>query len=151
MNSKGYRAVASALGLALAAAWGTAAAQMNTPIGLWRTIDDETNKERSTVRITETDGILTGRIESLPNPADRDAVCDKCTDQRKGTKIIGLTIIEGVSNGDGDEYWDGGRILDPKNGKTYTVRLSPLDGGRKLQVRGYIGPFFRTQTWERIE
>lgn len=144
-----HRAVVASIA-GLVATSGLALAQA-TPVGVWRTIDDETKKERSTVRITEANGVLTGRIEGLPNPADHDAVCEQCSDQRKGARIIGLIIIEGVSNGDGDAYWDGGQILDPNNGKTYSVRLSPLDNGRKLQVRGYIGPFFRTQVWERVD
>ena len=150
MSRKAFHRVTVACIVSLVTGSGLALAQSH-PVGVWRTIDDETKKERSTVRITETNGVLTGRIEGLPDSADRDAVCDKCSDQRKGARIIGLTIIEGVSNGDGDEYWDGGQILDPNNGKTYTVRLSPLDNGRRLQVRGYIGPFFRTQVWERAE
>ena len=76
----------------------------------------------------------------------------KHTKQLHGTtRALLFNMIEGVSNGDGDEYWDGGKILDPNNGKTYSVRLSPIDNGRKLQVRGYIGPFFRTQVWERVD
>lgn len=150
VGAKGLRWAAAALVAGLVTGHGLAFAQA-TPVGTWRTIDDETKKERSTVRIIEANGVLTGRIENLPDTADRNAVCDQCTDQRKGAKIIGLTIIEGVSNGDGDEYWDGGKILDPNNGKTYSVRLSPIDNGRKLQVRGYIGPFFRTQVWERVD
>jgi uncharacterized protein (DUF2147 family) len=45
----------------------------------------------------------------------------------------------------------GGRILDPENGKEYTVKMRPQEGGKKLQVRGYIGPFYRTQTWLRAQ
>ena len=140
-----------ALGLGLMAIAGTTLAQQPTPVGTWHTVNEETGKVQSTVRITETDGVLTGRIIALPDSADPNAVCNECRDQRKGARIVGLTIIEGVSNPDGDEYWDGGSILDPKNGKTYTVRLSPQDNGRRLQVRGYLGPFFRTQTWQRVE
>lgn len=126
-----------------------------TPVGTWKTIDDATKKEKSIVRITESGGVLTGRIEKLLDPAtSADAVCDKCSDDRKDKPIVGLTIITGVKKSDNAaDIWDGGHILDPNDGKTYKVRLSPVDGGRKLEVRGYIGmPMLgRTQTWLRTE
>lgn len=124
-----------------------------TPAGLWKTIDDETKQERSHVRITDTGGVLSGRIEKLLDASKANAVCDKCTDARKDKPIVGLAIIEGVKKNPDEPYWDGGSILDPNNGKTYKVRLTPKDGGKALDVRGYIGaPLLgRTQTWIRVE
>ncbi|MFZ2990051.1 DUF2147 domain-containing protein [Ideonella sp.] len=124
------------------------------PSGLWKTIDDDTKQERSLVRITESSGVFTGKIEKLLEQAKANAVCEKCTDERKGQPVAGLQIIKGVKASTSDkELWDGGEILDPNNGKTYKVRLKPIDGGKKLEVRGYIGaPMFgRTQTWIRVE
>ena len=54
-------------------------------------------------------------------------------------------------NADDKAKWDGGEILDPNNGKTYRARLKPLEGGELLQMRGYLGPFYRTQVWQRVE
>jgi uncharacterized protein (DUF2147 family) len=131
---------------------GSALAQAG-PTGLWKTIDDETKNEKSLVRITESAGVLSGKIEKLLDPAKQDAKCDKCTDARKDQPVLGMTILEGVKKNTDEAYWDGGTILDPNNGKTYKVRLQPADGGRKLDVRGYIGmPLLgRTQTWIRVE
>ena len=56
-----------------------------------------------------------------------------------------------VKKAAGEEHWDGGTILDPNNGKTYKVRLTPKDGGKVLEVRGFIGPFYRNQKWLRLE
>ena len=138
--------------LLLAAASATVFAQAS-PAGTWKTIDDETKQEKSIVRITDNGGVLTGKIEKLTDPAKQEATCDKCSDARKDQKIIGMTIIEGVKKAAGEEYWDGGSILDPNNGTVYKVRLTPADGGKKLDVRGYIGaPLLgRTQTWIRVE
>jgi uncharacterized protein (DUF2147 family) len=136
------------LGLALGAQAQT------TPVGLWKTVDDETGKEKSLVRVTETGGVLTGKVEKLLDPARQDAKCDKCTDDRKDQPVLGMTLIKGVKqNADHPERWDGGEILDPNNGKTYKVRITPVDGGKTLEVRGYIGaPLLgRTQTWSRVE
>jgi uncharacterized protein (DUF2147 family) len=126
-----------------------------TPVGLWKTIDDETKTERSLIRITETGGVLGGRIEKLLGAdAKQDAVCEECTDDRKGKPIVGMAIIRGVKKSTETEgIWDGGTILDPNNGKTYKLRLKPSEDGKKLEVRGYIGTpvFGRSQTWQKAE
>ena len=126
----------------------------NSPVGLWRTIDDDGKTEKSTVRITSAGGVLTGKVEHITDPAKADEKCVKCEDDRKDKPIVGMTIISDVKQ-DAEEpgLWTGGLILDPANGKTYKVRLKPQDGGKKLDVRGYIGtPMLgRTQTWIRAE
>jgi uncharacterized protein (DUF2147 family) len=139
--------------LALLLCCGLAYAQA-TPAGLWKTIDDETGKEKSFVRITETDGVFTGKVDKILNPDKSDAKCEACTDERKNQPVQGMTILRGVKADPEDKaVFRGGDILDPNNGKTYKVRLKPIDGGKKLEVRGYIGaPLFgRTQTWLRVE
>jgi uncharacterized protein (DUF2147 family) len=140
------------IALLLASVSGAAFAQTASPVGLWKTIDDETGKEKSYVRITENGGALTGKIEKLLEPAKADAKCEKCTDERKDQPVAGMTIIRNVKK-DGDDLWQGGDILDPNNGKVYKVRLKPEDGGKKLTVRGYVGmPMLgRSQTWVRVE
>lgn len=129
-----------------------AALAQATPVGLWKTIDDETKTEKSLVRIVESGGVLGGKIEKLLDPAKQNDVCDKCSDERKGKPIVGLSIIRNAKqDGEDKSVWTGGEILDPNNGKTYRLRLKPLDGGKQLEVRGYVGPFFRNQTWIRVE
>jgi uncharacterized protein (DUF2147 family) len=137
----------------LAAALPGMAAAQTTPVGLWKSIDDETKTEKSLVRITEAGGTLTGKIEKLMDPTKQDAKCDKCSDARKDQPVLGMTIITGVRAGSDKTLWEGGEILDPNNGKTYKVRIKPIDGGKKLEVRGFIGaPMLgRTQTWIRVE
>jgi uncharacterized protein (DUF2147 family) len=134
---------------ALVVAAPIAFAQM-TPVGLWKSVDDKTGKERSLVRITDNAGTLSGKIEKRLDPAAvAGAVCDKCEDDRKGKPIDGMEIIRGAKK-DGDS-WSGGTILNPEEGKIYRLRLTPEDGGKKLEVRGFVGPFFRNQSWIRVE
>ncbi len=126
--------------------------QAQTPVGVWKTIDDATGKEKSLVRITETAGVLNGKVEKGLDPAQApDSRCDACTDSRKGQPIVGMTIIRNVKKN--EAVWDGGDILDPNNGKVYRVRLTPNSDNNKLEVRGYFGaPMFgRSQTWLRVE
>lgn len=138
--------------LALSLASLSAFAQMS-PVGLWKTIDDDTKKEKSLVRIKEANGVFSGTIEKLLDPdSKQDAVCDKCTDDRKDKPVLGMTILRGLKASDGDAaVFEGGTIVDPNNGKVYRTRLKPVDGGKKLEMRGYIGPFYRTQVWLRVE
>ena len=141
-----------ALGLTVLTA--IAHAQM-TPLGAWNTIDDKTGKPKALIRITtNAAGGLSGVVEKGldPNPST-EPNCDKCTDDRKGKPKIGMEIIRGGKKVDGKDVWEEGRILDPENGTDYRLRLTPIEGGKKLEVRGYVGtPLLgRTQTWVRVE
>ena len=136
--------------IALAASAASAMAQM-TPVGVWRSVDDKTGEAKAEIRISETGGSLQGRIEkTLRKDAKPDAVCEECTDDRKGKAIAGLEIIRGGKKVEGKDVWEGGKILDPENGKEYRASFTPIEGGKKLEVRGYLGPFWRTQTWNRM-
>lgn len=137
------------LGLTMASAW----ADNASPVGVWKNLDDVSGKPKALVRITEKDGVLSGRIEKLFRPADQEQnpKCAKCPGVAKDQPLVGLMMMWGLKqNGDG---YDGGEILDPANGKVYKSKMRLIDGGKKLDVRGYVGvPMFgRTQTWERAE
>jgi uncharacterized protein (DUF2147 family) len=129
----------------------SAFADTSSPVGLWKNIDDQTGKPKALIRITEQNGELRGKIEKLfraPNE-EQNPKCDKCEGELKDQPIVGMTILTGMKP-DGDEF-NGGKILDPGNGKLYKSKMALVDGGRKLNVRGYIGvPMLgRTQTWVR--
>jgi uncharacterized protein (DUF2147 family) len=142
---------AALLALALAAGATCAMAQMS-PVGTWRSVDDKSGEAKAEIRIGESAGALDGRIlKSLKKDTAADAVCDECSDDRKGKPIAGLQIIRGGTKAEGKDVWEGGKILDPENGKEYRASFTPVDGGKKLEVRGYLGPFWRTQTWNRVQ
>jgi uncharacterized protein (DUF2147 family) len=120
----------------------------NSPAGIWITIDDETQKPKSRVEISENNGIFTGKIIELFNPSEPNPLCTKCKGDKKDQPILGLTIIwDAIKKG---KSWKG-KILDPKKGKTYKLKLTLIEDGAKLKVRGYIGsPMLgRTQIWKR--
>jgi uncharacterized protein (DUF2147 family) len=120
-----------------------------SPVGKWKTIDDETGEVKSIVAIEDAGGVVKGHVEQvLKKGADPKAVCDKCDDDRKGQPMQGLEIIRGAKKAASEDYWEGS-ILDPEKGKTYKLRMTPVEGGAKLQIRGYLGPFYRTQVWVR--
>ena len=128
-----------------------ALAQMS-PVGLWRSADDKTGEVKAEIRITDNGGALAGRIEkTLKKDSKPDATCDECEGDRKGKPINGLEIIRGGKKDANKDVWEGGKILDPENGKEYRASFTPIEGGKQLQVRGYLGPFWRTQTWVRVK
>jgi uncharacterized protein (DUF2147 family) len=138
--------------LACALMVGLPVSAQDTPNGLWKTIHDDGKTERSLVRITEEDGVLTGKIEKIFDAAEQKSNCDQCTDERKDQPVLGMTILRYLKqDAHAREIWAGGEILDPDTGKIYRARLKPLNGGAQLQVRGYLGPFYRTQVWQRVE
>ena len=142
-------AIALSLGLACAASF----AQM-TPVGLWKSVSDKDGSVTAEIRVIETAGVFSGKIERDLGPkAKPEDKCTDCKDDRKDQPIAGLEIIRGVKKADGKDYWDGGTIVDPNGGTVYRVKLTPVDGGKKLEVRGYVGtPLFgRTQTWLRAQ
>lgn len=118
-------------------------------VGKWKTIDDASGKEKSIVEIFEKGDKVHGRIIKIfPEPGeDPDPVCDQCeeNDPRFRKKIIGMEIITSMEPESGE--YANGEILDPENGKVYRCKLWMEDGD--LKVRGYWGPFYRTQTWKR--
>ncbi len=143
------------LGLTLLFAATAALAQAASPVGVWKTIDDSTKKEKSLIRISESGGVYTGKVEKLLDPdTPKDPVCKDCTDDRKDKPILGMTIIKNMKQSADDKAeFEGGEILDPNNGKVYKSKMKLVEGGARLDVRGYIGvPMLgRTQTWIRAE
>ena len=116
-------------------------------VGKWVTVDDATTEVKSVVEIFERQGKYFGRIIKVFSKENPDPVCDKCPadDDRFNKKIVGMEIIRNMAAED-DEYVDG-TILDPEVGKIYRCKLW-LEGSQ-LMVRGYLGPFYRTQTWRK--
>lgn len=144
--------IRSLVAVACICAAGLASAQM-TPVGAWHTVDDVTKEIKSLVVISDVGGSLNGRIEKLlRKEANQNAVCDKCQDDRKDKRILGLEIIRGAKKSEGKDVWEGGKVLDPESGAIYSARLTPIDGGQKLEMRGFVGmPMLgRTQTWLRV-
>ncbi len=128
-----------------------AALAQNTPIGRWRSIDDATGKPKAVIEVSEAgNGTLSARIVQLIDTSDGpNPLCDVCSGARRNKPILGMTIAWGLKPQ--GKVWGGGRILDPENGKEYSVKFTPIAGGKRLEVRGFLGVALlgRTQTWLR--
>ena len=126
------------------------ASAAESPVGKWNTIDDKTGKPRSEVQIYEDGGKIFGKITGLADPTDKDGkprLCTKCGGPDKDKPVVGLIIIRDLSASGG--HYKGGTITDPEDGKVYKAELW-TEGGA-LKVRGYMGPFYRTQTWVKAK
>lgn len=111
--------------------------------GYWRTFSDETGKIIYKVHLFKHKNKLYGRIVKLYHPAEPNPICAKCTGWAKNKPIRGLLFIWGLKKG--RDAWEGGKWLDPNNGKTYSCKI--WREGSKLKMRGYLGFIYRTQTW----
>jgi uncharacterized protein (DUF2147 family) len=141
--SAGFGALCGLLLLATANA-----ADPNSPVGKWRTIDDKSGKPKSIVQITESNGVLTGKIVELLEGAS-EKTCSKCEGDLKDKPLVGMRILWDLKK-EGDE-WTGGKIFNPADGGTYTSKAKLIDGGKTLDVTGKWMFFSKQQKWQRIE
>lgn len=147
LKQSGVLTLTLAAALMAPAAW----ADNASPVGLWKNVDDTSGKPRALIRITEANGMLQGKVEKVFLAPNESPTCTKCEGALKNAPVVGLVILSGLKK-DGAEF-TGGQILDPDNGKTYSSKISLIDGGKKLNVRGYIGVSLlgRSQVWQRQE
>ena len=120
----------------------------STPEGEWTTFDVGSGTARGLLRISIREGQLAGTIQRVFLRPDEsaDPICVRCSGTRRNQRIVGMEILHGHRRE--RERWTGGWILDPENGKEYSSAVW-LEGPDRLRVRGYWGPFYRTQTWRR--
>ncbi|MBK8517493.1 MAG: DUF2147 domain-containing protein [Saprospiraceae bacterium] len=120
-----------------------------SPVGVWKNLDDEDGKEKSHIEIYEQNGKLRGKVIKLL-PAATVTKCNAWKGEKKGKDLVGMDILWDLKNS--GKVWEGGQILDPKNGKEYNCKIE-FDGTEKLKVRGYIGisMFGRTQVWYKVK
>jgi uncharacterized protein (DUF2147 family) len=118
-----------------------------SPHGTWKTVDDETGETKSIVRLYEIEGVMYGQVKKLLlRPG---ALCEKCEGKDHNAPIEEMVVVWGLTDSDADGVWEGGKVFDPEKNKTYRAKIW-MDNG-KVKIRGYLGPFFRTQTWYAAE
>ncbi len=145
-------AVFSATAAALAVATGVAAAEP-TATGLWQKTED--GKPVVWVLIVDHNGTFEGAFAKMfPKPGEKnDYKCNKCEDDRKDKPLLGLSFIRDMKlkTGSALEY-EGGNILDPRDGSIYHALMSVSEDGQTLHLRGYVGiPMLgKTEDWTRV-
>ena len=124
-------------------------AKAQKEVGIWKTIDDETNSPKSHVELYIKNGKLYGKIVKLLNNEEENPLCTECEGELYNQPIIGMQIVNGLAKRKKDWYKKLG-ILDPEKGQIYDCKIW-LEDDNTLNVRGFLGPFYRTQTWYRVE
>jgi uncharacterized protein (DUF2147 family) len=123
-----------------------------TIAGVWQQIDPSNGFVGGLISFKEKNGLWEGYIIKMyPKPGDPvDPVCSGCTDDRKDQPVLGLRLIQNAKR-DGLSY-EGGAILDPRNGSQYSVELTLAPDYETLTVRGYLGITLlgQSQTWKRL-
>lgn len=128
----------------------TSTAQSTSITGRWKTIDDKTGEAKSIVEIYQKGDTYFGKIVDIINPQDRDKTCLYCEGDDYNKPLIGLEIIKGLTLK--DNFYEGGTIFDPEKGNTYKAKIwVDQEDPARLNVRGYVAFFFRTQQWIRSQ
>jgi len=124
-------------------------ANSQSVLGKWQIINEETGKVRSIIEIYEEKGTVNGRLIEISDKTKENNLCVECEGENKNKKILGLLLLQDFKK-DEEKYVDG-TILNPNDGKIYKSKIwVDEENPNVLNVRGYIGFFYKTMEWRRL-
>jgi uncharacterized protein (DUF2147 family) len=119
---------------------GPAMSAGTSPVGLWQAVNPDTHQPSGWFAISRHDGVYTGTLVKmfLQPGQDPNIVCSACRGDRHGQPWLGLQIIRGMK-AEGENSYEGGTILDPRDGNVYDAMMELSPDGQTLTIRGYLG------------
>ncbi|MDT0293779.1 DUF2147 domain-containing protein [Mesonia ostreae] len=119
-------------------------------LGKWKVMkDEETGEVRSIINIYEDEGKVNGKLIEIMDKSKVDNLCLNCEGENKDKRILGLVLLKDFEK-EQNEYVNG-TVLNPDDGKVYKSKIwIEEDNPNVLNVRGYIGIFYKTMKWRRL-
>jgi len=121
------------------------------PLGVWA--DDSGDSHIELYRCGEE---LCGRLVWLRQPTDANGkprLDEHHPDVERRTRpLLNLTVLEHLAYNPANYRWEGGKIYDPENGRTYSCYVSAA-GKDRLEMKGYIGfsVMGSSHYWQRVK
>jgi len=97
----------------------------DSPVGMWKTVDDKSGEVMSEVQLYAQGGKLFGKIPALTEPTDKQGkprICSECKGADKDKLIVGLAIVKDFAPS--KDRYKGGPLFTRRTANSRFVAIS---------------------------